>query len=177
MSTTYIIEMPGKEPREVTNINFDVVEKIVVGAGGKIYPKLKTVVVEPNHKFISETPISLTTFAEPTTTYRWNEVLVIVNYIREKHFADCPKVMSCQIECNYRMRSRLLGRAWSWKNKVELSNRLMNTESHNLHQVIYHEFLHIKFPGQGHRGQEFRYYEKNNPYRRSKNAKRLTCVG
>jgi hypothetical protein len=35
----YIIEMQGKPPREVTNIKFEVVERIVTGAGGKIYPK------------------------------------------------------------------------------------------------------------------------------------------
>jgi hypothetical protein len=35
----YIIEMPGKPPREVTNIKIEVVERLVSAAGGKIYPK------------------------------------------------------------------------------------------------------------------------------------------
>lgn len=35
----YIIEMPGKEPREVTNINFLTVSELVEKSGGKIYLK------------------------------------------------------------------------------------------------------------------------------------------
>jgi len=182
-SQIYIIEMPGKEPREVINIKFDIVERIVVAAGGKIYAKpllnvnppipLEPKPIEPPLKFISDMPLKNSTEAY----YSWREVLVIAQFIKDKHFSDCPKVMSCNIQLNRRMRSRLLGRAWSSRNQIELSFRLMNVSSEYLHQVIYHEFLHIKFPGQGHTGMEFRYYERNNPYRKSNRTNRLSCVG
>ena len=179
-SQIYVIEMPGKAPREVTNIKFEVVERIVSAAGGKIYPKpfkvAPVVPIEPTLKFFSDTPINIDSF-KTNETYTWSEVLSIVQIIKEKHFSDCPKVMSCYVECNRRMRNRMLGRAWSYRNKVELSFRLMNVSSQYLHQVIYHEFLHIKFPGQGHTGMEFRYFEKNNPYRKTNKTNRLTCVG
>lgn len=181
----YIIEMPGKEPREVTNIKFDVVEKLVYAAGGKIYPKpllkvnppipLEKKPIEPSLKFFSDMPIKNST---ENVYYSWSDILTIARVIKEKHFSDCPKVMSCRIELNRRMRSRLLGRAWSGRNMIELSFRLMNVSSQYLQQVIYHEFLHIKFPGQGHTGMEFRYYERHNPYRNNKGkTNRLSCVG
>jgi len=47
MSTNdvYIIEMPNKEPREVTNINFAKVSDFVEKSGGKIYLKPQTIVL------------------------------------------------------------------------------------------------------------------------------------
>ena len=178
MSTIYIIEMPGKEPREVTNIKFEVVERLVTAAGGKIYPKP---LLNVNHPIPLQKSIDFVAPKIELTNnnehYSWSDVLSIAQIIKEKHFSDCPKVMNCQVKINTRMRTRLLGRAWSLRGYIELSHKLMNESSQYLHQVIYHEFLHIKFPGQGHTGLEFRYFERNNPYRKTNKTNRLSCVG
>jgi hypothetical protein len=186
MSQIYIIEMPNKPPREVTNIKFSVVSLIVEKAGGKIYPKPLLKVYQPAPPVIPATPVIPDPFISGTKdvtsffdkTYTWLEVLDIVQEIKEKYFKNNTAVMNCRVFKNNRMRSRLLGRAWSQREFIELASRLMYGKcSKYLKQVIYHELLHIKYPGQGHQGLNFRYEEKNNPFRPTNRTNKLSCVG
>lgn len=187
-NVVYIIELPGKQPREVTNIKFDVVRVQVEILGGKIYPKPITKIeppiittteennyTEPTLKFFSPTPKYTMYTHTDYKTYTKSEVLNIVQEIKQKYFEYNTAVMNCRIRFNSRFRSRLLGRAWARMGYIELAERLLWKDSAKLHQVIFHELCHIEFPGQGHRGMEFRYKEKNNPFRNSK-TNRLTCV-
>ena len=101
MSKIYIIEMPGKPAREVTNINYIKVSLIVEKAGGKIYPK-----EEPTPQpYIAPNTLILAKDAKPN--YEWSEVLVIAEIIANKHFGNCQTVLNIPIRIGRRTRKKL----------------------------------------------------------------------
>ena len=197
----YIIEMPGKPSREVTNINYEKVSLLVEKQGGTIYLKSKPAVVVPKTSMPytgwTGTPIPKFTMSV-STNYRdsfgmsVSEAMKLVDEIKSKHFSDCEIVMNCPVKINNRL-TRALGRA-SWRRRrswnaytstnswhfcnfsVSLSGNMLRNNPQYVKQVIYHEFLHVMFPMEKHTGPNFRYHEKNNPYRINKNTNRLSCV-
>jgi predicted metal-dependent hydrolase len=159
----YLIKIPNKPDREIdmSNYNIDIISKRVAEQNGTL---------EPIKEFIP-TPAIMPEKTREDLPISWSEALKIYQFIKEKHF---PYVVVNSIEYNTRLRRRL-GRAWPWKGKIELSYQLLTTHQHYLHQVIWHEILHLKFPQEGHNGIHFRCEEMNNPYR-IKKTRRLTQV-
>jgi len=172
----YIIELPNKPPREVTGIKFDVISERVEKLGGKIYPK-------PEPKPVPY--VNTVASTKPTKpTYMWSEVVAIAEHIRDKYFSHSETCMTIPIRLGRRTTRRLglCRMRWDYTDKtkvataIELSKEVVNGRSTDkLEQVIYHEFVHVEFPNEGHRGMNFRNKEFHNPYRKNK-SRRLTCV-
>ena len=195
--TTYIIEMPGKPPREVTGINFNVVSERIEKMGGKIYQKPEPVLTPyddptpiPEPPRLPKPANVVRLFDDFPKSYRWSEVLKIAKEIREQHFSHVNVLKSLPINLNRRGK-RFLGRVvfrreWTgdWGNlqrkmtpvKIDIAEHtICGKYSDKLHQVIFHEFCHVEFPTEGHTGMNFRLKEKFNPYR-TKITNRLSCV-
>ena len=178
----YIIELPGKEPREVTNINFLKVSELVEKAGGRIYLKpiektpLPPVNPLPSQGFFFTATKPIVYENTTYKSYDWSDAVKIANEIREKHFAKYDKVKTCRIFPMRRKTKRILGQACYRENCIRLSDMLLSGKySYALQQVIYHEFAHIACPGEVHNGPNFRRMERNNPYR-TKRTNRLTSI-
>lgn len=183
MKPIYIIEIPGKPSREITGVNFDVISAKVEKLGGKVYRKEEPK-VEP---YVAPKPSNVVrVFDKPR--YSWSEVIAIAEFIRDKHFANVKAAKTLPILLGRRSRRTLgyVSYRWCFSNgdvskckvptRMKLSKELVNGySSDKLEQVIYHEFCHVEFPNEGHRGMNFRNKEFHNPYR-TKKSNRLTCV-
>ena len=181
-SKTYIIELPGKPSREVTNIKLDIVEPRIIELGGTI--RLKPESNPPPKHFIPKQINIQSTLTEANkTVYSYSDIQTISQSIANKYFNHCSDVLNCPVTINNRIK-RYLGWAKRIRNrttgkiihKVELSPSVIcGNNTKYLHQVIYHEFCHVEFPTEGHRGINFRNKEKENPYREKK-TNRLSKV-
>lgn len=180
----YIIEMPGKEPREITNINFDIVSKKVFELGGKIYLKPQPIPTPPpqvtTEHFTSNIPMSN---AEVSFVERLYKLQMLALEIKKLHFSHCQRVMDCPVRLNNRLK-RFLGyahyignRTVGYRNfRVDIASRIfLRNDEKVIKQILFHEFTHVEFPGEKHRGVNFRFKEKYNPYR-TKVTNKLTCI-
>lgn len=167
----YEIILPGKEPRIVENINFEILLKRVENLGGSIR-KIVDSKEEEKKRIIEAQRQAILKKKTETVTYSWAEVMRFFDDIHKKYF---PNVVVNNVEPLPKRTSWLLGRACYSTKTVKLSKNLLDKNSKNLKQVIFHELCHLEFPGEGHTGRRFRYKEMNNPFR-IKKTKRLTCI-
>ena len=179
----YKLSLPNKPDRILENIVFDKVFPKVEAMGGTLEP-IREEQPKPTPAPIPATPILgkrvYTSYgvqmSEPYVQ-TWNDLLDICYEIKEKYFPALNE-RDIQFKLNNRFNKRLLGRAWYWRNKIELSARLLcERYAWSAKQVIFHELCHLEFPTEKHRGPNFRNKERNNPFRENKNARRLTCIG
>jgi hypothetical protein len=162
----YLLKLPGKPDKVLENISFEKLIVQVEAMGGTL-TEIKE--ASPLDNMIENQKMKEVCWAEKVA-----RALEFAKQLQETYF---PNLANITVSVVPKLKKqRWVGQANYFEKSIKLANNLLTDyDEMGWKQVIYHEYLHHKFPGQGHTGAGFRKYEKNNPFRRVR-TNRLSCM-